>query len=328
MAQRRTDSLVLNFSSIAGKLCKPLGLLAAAGLLAACTTTGGTGSTGSGAFPDRIVAERGGFIPEGIEFDSNNRRLLVGSIADGSVYAIDGNGRLQEVVSDSQLIASVGIEADEVRNRLLVANSNTRIEQGDAMLGVYELDSGAPIAMVDLADAIEDRPADAAHFANDVAVSTHGTAFVTDTRMNIVYRVDNYYNAEVLLDLGRDSGYNLNGIEFHPAGLLLVASPGNGKLLRVPVNNPQNWAEVDLELPMYGGDGLVWASDGGLVATSNNASRVLKYHSDDNWRSARLTGVASFSGQGTTAAAVDDDIYVVQPQFTSQDAPVILRARF
>ena len=44
-------------------------------LLVACTT----GSSSS--IPDRIVAERAGFIPEGIEYDTNNGRFLTGSPA-------------------------------------------------------------------------------------------------------------------------------------------------------------------------------------------------------------------------------------------------------
>jgi hypothetical protein len=64
------------------------------------------------------------------------------------------------------------------------------------------------------------------------------------------------------------------------------------------------------------------------VVTSNSHSRVLKFRSDDNWRSAQVVGIASFEGQATTAAVVGDDVFVVQPNFTSPEPPVILRARF
>ena len=43
--------------------------------------------------------------------------------------------------------------------------------------------------MGDLGAAIVDAPADAAYFANDVAVGDDGTAYVTDTRMSALYRV-------------------------------------------------------------------------------------------------------------------------------------------
>ena len=55
--------------------------------------------------------------------------------------------------------------------------------------------------MVDLAASIQDRPADAADFANDVAVSKAGVAYVTDSRIKIVYKVDKYYWIFFLLSL-------------------------------------------------------------------------------------------------------------------------------
>ena len=124
--------------------------------------------------PGMIVAERGGFIPEGVEYDTANRRLLTGSLSEGSIFQIHADGQLTTVVTDAELVSSVGIEADEPRGRLLVANADVSVFQGDgtgqAKLGVYDLATGERIAMVDLAAAVTDAPADAVYFANDVAV--------------------------------------------------------------------------------------------------------------------------------------------------------------
>lgn len=299
-----------------------------ASLLLLVTALTGCATSGTGGHPDRIVAERGGFIPEGIDYDTTNSRFLTGSLAEGTVYQVTDSGALVPVVVDDMLEGSVGIEVDEPRNRLLVTNTRFGDSTGSARLGFYELGNGARIAMVDLAASIPDLPADASFFANDVAVSTAGTAYVTDSRMKVVYRVDRYYQASVLIDFGRDAPFGLNGIEYHPAGYLLLVSPATGQLIKVPVDSPQSWRFVDLDFPATGGDGIVWASDGALAVVSNNRSNVLKYRSDDHWRSARLTGMASFEGQATTGAAVGNDIYVVQPHFADDDPPVILRARF
>ncbi len=80
--------------------------------------------------------------------------------------------------------------------------------------------------------------------------------------------------------------------------------------------------------PVAGADGLVWAADSTLAAISNSTSSVTKLASDDDWASATVAGVASFEGQATTGAAVDDDIYVVQPHFNDPEQPVILKAEF
>jgi sugar lactone lactonase YvrE len=278
--------------------------------------------------PDRIVAERGGFVPEGIEYDNNRNRFLTGSFADGTIYEVTSSGRLVPAITSPDLIASIGIEVDESRDTLYVANSNTGIPNGAAELGIYNLATGEQLAMVDLAASIPDKPADASHFANDVAVSKAGVAYVTDSNMKIVYKVDKYYRASVLIDFGLDAEFGLNGIEYHPAGYLILASPGTGQLIRVPVDNPQRWELIDLDVPATGVDGIVWTADGSLVGVSNNRSRAVKYASDDNWRSARLTGMASYSGQSTTGAVVGNEIYVIQPHFSDDEPPEILRAKF
>lgn len=296
-----------------------LTLVAISFLLASCATVPGSG------IPDVIVAERGGFIPEGIEYDNNSRRFLTGSLSEGTIYAISNSGQLTPVVQDEELTASVGIEVDESGNRLLAAANSSA---GIPMLAVYELDSGQQLAMIDLAATIDGRQADAGHFANDVAITPGGTAFVTDTTQNIVYKVDRYYNAEVFLNLGSDAGLSLNGIDYHPSGALIVAAMATGELLRVPINRPENWSVITLDFPASGGDGLVWSPDGGLVVTSNDTSRVLKYMSGDSWRSANLTGMARFEGQGTTAATVGKEVFVVQPHFGDAEPPVIVRTAF
>ena len=299
-----------------------------AGIFLLTTLTSCANGLSSGTAPDRIVAERGGFVPEGIEYDNNRNRFLTGSFADGTIYEVTSSGRLVPAITSPDLIASIGIEVDESRDTLYVANSNTGIPNGAAELGIYNLATGEQLAMVDLAASIPDKPADASHFANDVAVSKAGVAYVTDSNMKIVYKVDKYYRASVLIDFGLDAEFGLNGIEYHPAGYLILASPGTGQLIRVPVDNPQRWELIDLDVPATGVDGIVWTADGSLVGVSNNRSRAVKYASDDNWRSARLTGMASYSGQSTTGAVVGNEIYVIQPHFSDDEPPEILRAKF
>jgi hypothetical protein len=82
-------------------------------------------------------------------------------------------------------VASVGIEVDEERDRLLVANSNNPFAKGgsgQAKLGVYRLSTGERLAMVDLKAVVANAPPDTTYFANDVAVGADGAAYVTDTR--------------------------------------------------------------------------------------------------------------------------------------------------
>jgi len=279
--------------------------------------------------PSVIVAERGGFIPEGVEYDQANGRFLTGSLAEGSIYQWHADGTLTAVVQDPELVSSVGIEVDEPRDRLLVANSDSAVfqggTQGQAKLGVFSLTTGERIAMVDLAATLGSVPDDAAFFANDVTVTDDGEIFVTDTRMNVLYRVDNDYQASVLHRFEPMEGLALNGLVHHPDGYLLVISLGNGNLYKVPVDNPAATSQVTLPEPVAGGDGVFWTAAGLLAIVSNSGNRVVALASNDAWASARIAGTAPYEGQATTGAAVGDALYVVKPHFADQDPPSIER---
>ena len=82
--------------------------------------------------------------------------------------------------------------------------------------------------------------------------------------------------------------------------------------------------------PVNGADGIVWRADGALAVVQNMAEngRVVALTSNDGWASARIAEIAPHEGQATTAAAMGQDIYAVQPHFADQDPPMILRSVF
>jgi sugar lactone lactonase YvrE len=280
--------------------------------------------------PATITAARGGFIPEGVEYDTTARRFLTGSIAEGSIMRIGDDGSVTPVVTDPDLVASIGIEADEERDRLLVANSRSPFDNGggpgQAKLGVYRLSTGERLAMVDLAATIPNAPADLMHFANDVAVDADGTAYVTDTRANVVYRVTPDYRASVLHHFGPIEGFGANGIVYHPSGYLLVV--GGTMMFKVPVDNPDKTMRVMLPEEIPGQDGAVWMANGRLALVSNSGNRVVALTSADDWTTAQLVGQAAYTTQATTAAVVGNDVYVVHPHFMDPAPPSLERVTF
>lgn len=293
-------------------------------LLSSCALFGGGND-----LPERIVVERGGFIPEGIEFDTTARRILTGSLVDGTIYEVRPDGTLAAFVVDPELVSSIGIEADEPRDRLLVANSDRSVFGGQgpgiAKLGVYRLSTGERLEMIDLGR-LAGGGADDIVFVNDLTVDTAGNVFLTDTFRNVIYRVDPSYQATLLYRFEPTTGLQLNGIVHHVEGyLIVVAIGGQGVLYKVPVADPQSARPITLSQPATGADGLVWDADGRLIVVSNSTGSALAYVSDDDWETARLDGTASFDGQATTGAAVDDAIHVVQPHFSDAEPPVILR---
>ena len=281
--------------------------------------------------PDRILVERGGFIPEGIEYDHANGRFLTGSLAEGTIFEIGTDGSLTAAVVDPELVSSVGIEVDEARDRLLVANSDSAAfggqSDGQAKLGVYNLSTGERIAMVDLGPLAGE--GEGSFFANDVAVTADGTAYVTDTMRNVIYRVDADYEASLFYQFEPMEGLGLNGIVAHEDGyLIVVAAGGAGVLYKVPIDDPSAAAAIALDEPVAGSDGLDWTVEGALASTSNSTSSVVLLESTDSWATASTVATATFEGQATTGTRVNEEFYVVQPHFNDPEQPEILRAEF
>jgi hypothetical protein len=278
-----------------------------------------------------ITAERGGFIPEGIEYDEDNGRFLSGSLAEGTIFVIERDGRVVPFIRDPELVSSVGIEADEAHDRLLVANSNSAVfndqnATGHAKLGVYHLTTAEKLAMVDLGSTLG---AGGRHFANDVTVDGEGNAYVTDTFANAIYRVTPAYEASVMYQFpGLPQGVQLNGIAYHDGGYLLAVA--EDRIYKVPLANPAGTTQVNVTEPVGGQDGIVLTKDGRLVATSNSESepRLVAFASNDNWTSAQRVGVAILNGQATTAAVVGDEIWAVHPHFADAERPTIERGVF
>lgn len=283
--------------------------------------------------PDVITAQRGGFIPEGVEYDQANGRFLTGSLAEGSIFEIGLDGSVTAVVMDPELVSSVGIEVDEARDRILVANSDRAVfggeSQGQAKLGAYSLTTGERLAMVDLAAEL-DAGADAAFFANDVAVADDGTAFVTDTRQNVIYRVSPDYTPSVHYRFDSIDGMTVNGIEWHPDGYLIVADSGNGRFYKLSTAAGSDAAMIAVPEALPGADGIVWRADGTLAVVQNSPTdgRVTLLRSTDGWLQASIAGVSAHAGQATTGAAVGSDIFAVQPHFADPEPPTIQRAQF
>jgi sugar lactone lactonase YvrE len=276
-----------------------------------------------------ITAERGGFIPEGIEYDTSSGRFLTGSLAEGTIFVIERDGRVVPFIRDAELVSSVGIEADESHNRLLVANSNSAVfndqnAAGHAKLGVYDLKSGERLAMVDLGSTIG---AGARHFANDLTVDADGNVYVTDSFANAIYKVTPDYRATVMqrfTDLPQ--GSQLNGIVYHDGGYLLAVA--EERIYKVPIANPPGTTQVNVTDPVDGQDGIVLLSDGRLVATSNSETepRLVAFRSSDSWTSASRVAEAALNGQATTVAVVGDELWAVHPHFADAEPPTIERA--
>ncbi len=269
------------------------------------------------AIPDLILVERPSLFPEGIEYDAANGRFLLSSIGEGSVFAIQDDGTHQAIIEDDALMSSLGVEIDEERNRVLVANSDLAVMADptaatQVFLGIYDLDSGERLHMVSL---IEGEP-DSAHLANDVAVDADGNAYVTDTIDPTVYKVDMDGNASVFTDqFGGMDALAINGIVYHSDGYLLVSvmDAAGGGIVRVPLDNPAESSRVELDQSVIG-DGMVLHPNGNLIVVDVGSASILSLGSDDGWTTAVIEASA-LNHPASTVALRGEQVYAVYPHF-------------
>jgi sugar lactone lactonase YvrE len=273
-----------------------------------------------------IVVNQAALYPEGIEYDANNDRFLLSSVREGTVYQVFANGDVRPFIQDERLVSSTGIHIDAQRNRLLVPNSDYGVSlkstpetlEQMAALGIYDLSTGDAIAYVDLANL---RPG-GAHFANDVAVDAAGNAYVTDSLSPILYKVTPAGEASIFLESDRflGSGFNLNGIVYHPDGYLIMAKKSEGVLFKVPLDNPEAFSQIQVDRNFVGTDGLILAGDKELVVITNRSgetvsNEIFALRSDDGWQSAAVSdNYASDDDYPSTGTIRDGNIYVIKGQ--------------
>ncbi len=267
---------------------------------------------GPTAGPDLILAAQPGLFPEGIEYDAANGRFLLGSIGEGTVYAVSDDGTFQPFIEDEDLLSTIGLEIDAERNRLLVANTAYIFTDptltSQAYLGIYDLATGERLDMIDL---LADAPG-GDHFANDIAVDADGNAYVTDS-MGGVFKVD--ATGRVSSFIGEAEGVIApNGIIYHPDGYLLITNTAEGSLYKAPVDDPGSASRVELDQPIFG-DGLVWEQNGSLAVVEYVSGSILSLSSSDGWETAVIAAVSP-NHPASTIAARGDQIYAIYPHFS------------
>ncbi len=271
-------------------------------------------------FGDRVDFKQAGLFPEGIDYASNCQCFLVSSVRTGKIGQVKADGSYSVLVDDPEIISAIGIFADNQRNRLLIAisdqgsssKSSEATQQKIAKLGIYDLSTGERQQMIDLGVLKS-----GAHFANDIAVDDQGNAYITDSKMPLIYRVTPAGEASIFVehpDLGAaPEAFGLNGIVFHPDGYLIAAKAANQSLYKIPIADPNAVKKVTLDPLPASPDGLELLSNGQLVVISNAQAKASRLGSGDNWASAKVEKQVEIKASfPTTAAQLNQDLYVLE----------------
>jgi len=169
--------------------------------------------------PAFSIKERDLF-PEGMAYDPVEKMFFVSSLSKCKVARFDENGKSAGDFAASRLdglLATVGMRVDAERRILWVCSNygypNEALEKekepfGSAMVSKYDLKTGKLIKKYTL-------PIKEKHFLNDVALAPDGTAYLSDSHVPGVYRIDAKTDTIERLADFPDYGYP-NGIVYSP----------------------------------------------------------------------------------------------------------------
>ncbi len=247
----------------------------------------------------RIVAKGQPVYPEGIAYDPVGKRFFVGSARLGHLFTVNETGELKQFSSDERIATTLGIKVDAPRTRVVAAVTDfgasvrSKPEQRNklAAVAVFDLATGKLLDLHDLTNLVPGP----AHLANDVAVDAQGNIYVTDSLAHAIYKIDAAGARSVLVQNEQFKGegaFTMNGLDVHPDGYLLVAKKSDGKLFKVPLDDPEKFIAVKLPEPITAVDGILLAG-GDLVVLRNRtatvtANEIVVLRSSDGWSSAAI----------------------------------------
>jgi hypothetical protein len=266
--------------------------------------------------PERIAFSSSRLYPEGITYSPALDKFLVSSITQGKIGTVDQNGRYADLITDTQLISSLGLKMQA--GHLYVCNgdrgvsdkSTTQTTGKTAGLFIYDLSTRQALRRINLATLLPN----ANHYANDMAFDPAGNAYVTDSFAPVIYKVPtDTTRPSILINSPLFSGapgtINLNGIVYHPDKYLIVVKANEGKLFKVDLASPSTITEITgVNLP--GGDGMLLYNNDLYVVNSRN--KVSQVRSDDGWKTASVVKTDSVGyEQATTNVLLNDKIYTI-----------------
>jgi hypothetical protein len=259
-------------------------------------------------------------IPEGLAYDPARRTFYVGSTFRRKIVSVGPDGVVRDFTGEAQdgLRGLLGLRVDSKRGALWAVSSHAGLTMpisgnprdciGCSSIFKYDLRTGRLIKRYDLSNT--PRP----HFLNDLAVTSDGDVYITDTAGGAVYSISRRRDElELFVTLGErafPNGIDLSGDGRH----LLVAAAGGIRVIDVKGRRVSR-----MELP--GGastviDGLYFYR-GSLIAIQpfEKGKKIIRYFLDKRLetvtRVAVLESEHSLMNQPTTGVIVGRNFYYI-----------------
>ena len=271
----------------------------------------------------KIQFEAGELYPEGVAYDAKGKAFYVSSARLGTIGKVTAAGNYTTLYTDKGLKSSYGMKVHPDGKRLFVCISDANYSKFSepatyrvmARLISIDLKTGRKLSDVDLSKLVPGR-----HFANDVAFDKEGSAYVTDSFSNVIYKVapDNKASVFAKSGLFKTEGAGLNGIVVHPNGYLLVASSGKGSVFKISLKNPEDIQLVKVPQFFPGADGLALEGNHLVLVQNGGVNKIFKLESTDDFATAKpiaATAPPQLFGFPSTATVEGMTVWVIDAKF-------------
>jgi len=265
----------------------------------------------------RFILPGNTVFPEGIAYQPSSGAYFVSSTTDGSIL----RGTLHDAAATVFLPAggdgrttATGLKVDS-RGRLFVSGAGT------GQMFVYDATTGGLLGKV--SNGLTPT------FINDVAVTSAGDAYFTDSNNPILFKVaadaNGQYTLESWLDftgtaLTYQTGFNLNGIAASEDGkYLIVVQSNTGKLFRIEIAT-KAVTEINLGgATVTNGDGIL-LNGKTLYVSRNQQGLIVKLQLSDDLMSGSVVSSTTdpLLAYPTTLAWAEGRLLVVNSQFNKR----------
>ena len=255
--------------------------------------------------------------PEGIAYSKKQDVYFVSSLHYGKIGKVTSKGVYTEFITDTALVSTIGIHANEKANLLYVCvsdpgvavNTSATTQMKLAKLIAYDLTTGKRKFAADLGVLNPN----GGNFANDVDFDLKGNCYVTNSASPIIYKISPKGVPSIFAtsENWKKDGFNLNGIVVHPNGYLIVAQSNTGELYKVSIKNPKEIKKINSDL-ILGADGIFLNEKNELMVISNSTKQVFQLNSTNDFATVKVVKTAPTEMTfPTTGIVVNKKYYVL-----------------